>query len=207
MTKHNICQKSNNISKEPFNKYNTLVILDWDNTLFPTSWFMQKQSNNTEHFIELDDTLYKLLTRIQQYANVMIITNAMTEWINTSSSVLPKTRKLLDHIKVISAKENYMKSHKNMMDWKKMAFKNELNPQIINIISIGDAHFEYNALIGLHNKQNNILLKSIKFVDEPHHETLIDQLNVLYDVIPSICQSTKHHDLIFKMKQSFKKIK
>jgi hypothetical protein len=68
------------------------------------------------------------------------------------------------------------------------------------VISVGDAHYEYNALIGLYNKDNKTLLKSVKFMNEPLHEVLIDQLNVLYDIIPKICHMTQHLDLKFKLK-------
>ena len=206
------------------NKNNTLVILDWDNTLFPTTWFIQKinsysgQSNyndyNNQNNIDinldinlddLDSTLYNLLINIQKVANIVIITNAMTQWIISSSATLPKTKKILETIEIISAKEKYMHSHNNITDWKKMAFHHTtiIKPHIINVISVGDAFYEYNALISLYNKDNKMLLKSIKFLDEPHHETLLDQLNVLNKVIHPVCASNKHLDLIFRSKQNF----
>ena len=38
-------------------------------------------------------------------------------------------------------------------------------------------------------------------MSEPEHEVLIDQLNVLYNIIPKIVNITKHMDLHFKLKQ------
>mgnify|MGYP003704592463 CR=1 FL=1 len=55
------------------NKNNTLFILDWDDTLFPTSWFIHNNINlhnsymrnlYISYFIELDNVLYKLLKKL-----------------------------------------------------------------------------------------------------------------------------------------------
>jgi len=152
------------------------------------------------YFIELDNILYKLLKKLIILGDVTIITNALIEWINTSSTVLPKTKKIMNEINVISARGSFQNTFPNMMDWKKEAFKVATTNKYINVISVGDAHYEYNALIGLYNKDNNILLKSIKFMNEPVQEVLIDQLNVLYDVIPQICNIIEHLDLRFELK-------
>ena len=191
------------------NKNNTLIILDWDNTLFPTSWFMQNNiskqiNNNIDYFIKLDNVLYNFFKKIRHCGKVIVITNALIEWINSSSNVLPKTKDMLQKIKVISARGSYQDQYPNVMEWKKMAFKAEVTHNNINIISVGDAYYEYNALVGLYDTQNNVLLKSIKFVDDPDNDTLVDQIEVLQKVIPSICNLTKHLDLQFKLKDNVK---
>lgn len=193
------------------NKNNTLIILDWDDTLFPTTWFIHNNIDLNEsymknlyisYFIELDNVLQKLLKKLIMLGDVTVITNALIVWINTSSSVLPKTKKIMEKINVVSARGNFQGMYPNMMDWKKEAFKVAKSQKYINVISVGDAHYEYNALIGLYNKDNNTLLKSIKFMNEPEQHVLIDQLNVLYDIIPNICNMTQHMDLKFKLKQN-----
>lgn len=208
INKHN---QNNIINKNDIiNKNNTVIILDWDNTLFPTTWFMQNNINlknsgqSISYFNQLDGILYKLLKRIKEYGTLIIVTNASLEWIDTSSAVLPKTRKILQKIKVVSARGNYQAANPNMIEWKKMAFKDEVAKHNINVISVGDANYEYYALISLYNEQNTVLLKSIKFVDDPHHETLIDQLDVMYETIPKISKLTKHLDLKFQMKNEIK---
>jgi hypothetical protein len=195
------------------NSNNTLIILDWDDTLFPTTWFIHNNINlnetymkklYTSYFYELDNIIYKLLKKIILLGDVTIITNALIEWINTSSSVLPKTKKIINNkIHIISARGNFQNKYPNIMDWKKEAFKLAKSHKYINIISVGDAHYEYNALIGLYNKESHILLKSIKFMNEPIQEVLIDQLNVLYNIIPKICNILHHLDLNFKLKHEF----
>ena len=81
-----------------------------------------------------------------------------------------------------------------MIDWKTMAFRDIVDEEfqdssMMNVISVGDAEYEYQALISLYKKDkiNYKLLKSIRFMKTPTHDSLIDQLSVLKNVIPHIC--------------------
>lgn len=69
----------------------------------------------------------------------------------------------------------------------------------MNIISVGDAEYEYQALIALNNRKKEIkkYLKSVRFVKNPTHDILIDQLEVLNDAIPDVWQKYNHLDLKF----------
>jgi len=192
-------------------KHNSLVILDWDNTLFPTTWVTSNfinlnneevRNRHLDFFSDLDEQLFKLLKKIMIYSKVIIITNALPIWIKISSGVFPKTRYLLNYIKVVSARKNFQNKSKDATEWKKMAFHTEVEkeintPNIENIISIGDALYEYQALINLYNKKR--ILKSIKFLDEPTHEILKDQLEVINKNIIEIIKSPKHMDLVFTL--------
>jgi hypothetical protein len=154
-----------------------------------------------DFFSELDTLIYNLLKKISEYSKVIIVTNALPIWIKISSNVLPKTQYILKSIKVVSARKNYQKVNSDINEWKKLAFKDEVDleldiKKIQNIVSIGDASYEYNALIDLYNP--NRLLKSMKFLEEPTHETLKDQIEVLNDNIVNIIKHKKHLDLIFK---------
>jgi hypothetical protein len=191
---------------------NTLIILDWDNTLFPTSWLMKNKidlrdpevgNKHIVFFDELDSTLSQLLAKLLSFGKVVIVTNATLEWLDISSRVLPRTRHMFNKIKLVSARQRYRPKSNNMMDWKKMAFKEYIlsDKKVWNIISIGDAEYEYRALIDLYNiKINNRpkLLKSIKLVDHPSNETLIDQLSVIHRASPDICLINKHLDKKFQ---------
>jgi hypothetical protein len=192
------------------NKSNSLVILDWDNTLFPSTWVTRNYINLNDRevrnkyldfFSELDTLIFTLLKNISEYSKVIIITNALPVWIKICSGVLPKTSYLLNNIRVISARKNFQKVSTDATEWKKLAFKDEVEKEldiknIQNIISVGDASYEYNALINLYNK--NRILKSMKFLEEPTQEVLKDQLEVLIDNIKEIILYKKHLDLVFK---------
>jgi len=186
------------------NKSNSLVILDWDDTLFPTTWVtsnyinlndIEVRNRYLDFFSELDDLLFRLLKKITEISNVIIVTNALPIWIKISSSVLPKTQYILKKIKIISAKKNFQKISNDATEWKRLAFKSEVIDKK-NIISIGDASYEYKALISLYNEKR--ILKSMKFLENPTHEILKEQIEILIDNIYEMVTYQKHLDLIFK---------
>ena len=199
------------------NNYKTLIILDWDDTLFPTTWTIQNNIDMTNKFTykqymslfeKLDTILSNLLIKFQKYGTVVIVTNAATKWVKISSIVLPKTQKIItSSIQIISAREMLQEKYPNNMNlWKKIIF-DEL---VINyfaehgyqhIISVGDAEYEFLALVELYNEHsviNKRLLKTVRFVTSPSFESLFDQLSVLYQSTDKILTSKKHMDLKFK---------
>jgi len=197
-----------------YDKENTLIILDWDDTLFPTSWTMNNDISlsNSDNigkykiiYTELDNVLCNFLYKCLSLGRVVIVSNASTQWIKASSKILPYTQKLLlDQILVLSARELYQHVP-NMSLWKDFTFKNTVSSffhhkQPQNIVSIGDAEYEYAALVQLYNWNPNKkrLLKNIKFMKTPDYHTLIDQLTVLNKYIQKICKKRKHVDLLFK---------
>lgn len=193
-------------------KNKTLIILDWDDTLFPTNWVITNGINLTTsdasykytiYFQELDRVLSKFLKKAINFGKVIIVTNALLDWIKISSIVLPNTYHLLRNVEIISARGTYKEKSSNMMDWKMMAFKDVIdkeftNASLMNVISIGDAEYEYQALIALNNKKGiKKYLKSIRFMKNPSHDVLIDQLTVLNNAIQNIWDKDTHLDLIF----------
>ena len=196
----------------------TLIILDWDDTLFPTTWVTTNEINikniihNKEamkYFTDVDVALEYLLRTLLTCGHVAIVTNALLNWINTSSTILPRTSRLLQDtdkdILIVSARGNYQSVSSNPMDWKRMAFeeilKNSKYKKVNNIISIGDAEYEYNALVNLYDKsdkKNYKLLKSVKFVKYPTHYVLLDQIKVVQQAAVKISVTRTHLDLKFE---------
>jgi hypothetical protein len=195
-------------------KRETLIILDWDDTLFPTSWVLTNNLDITEpstrimfnkKFRELDNIIYNLLYTMNKLGKVIIITNAMPEWVTLSSSLLRNTNNIVTDIPIISARKDYNKKG-TIKEWKKMSFLNELrnqisnNNKINNIISIGDANYEYNALVNLFNVQNNYhdrYLKSVQLMKNPSCIDLEEQLKIINKEINNICDHRHHLDLHF----------
>ena len=195
----------------------TLIILDWDDTLFPTTWAngnninmsdKDTRINNQIIFAELDNILYDFLSKCTKLGSVVIITNASYNWIIASMSILPNTKRLVANaIKIISARDMYQ-HNKTMSKWKQMAFEHEAfnffegKLDVHNIVSIGDADYEYNALIQFYDwkkiKTKKRLLKTIKFLSIPSYYSLMDQILVLTKCIGKVCNKQKHVDLHFK---------
>lgn len=195
-------------------KKKTLIILDWDDTIFPTSWVINNYLDLTDpgvrqtfndSFEDIDRIVYKLLCRMSKLGKIIIITNAMPEWVHLSGSMLRKTNDILKRIDIISArKDNHDKVE--MKDWKKMSFYKELERHnkkysTNNIISIGDAAYEYHALINLYNYQNKYFdryLKAIQLKRKPCCNTLKEQIEMLNKKIKKICSHKHHLDLEFR---------
>ena len=198
-------------------KYKSLIILDWDDTLFPTSWIVKNNINlsdkNIQHqyivfFSQLDTLLYNILLKLLKYGKVFIVTNAVVKWVVISSTILPNTQKLINNnIVILSAREAFQNKYRDQIHlWKKLMFKELIETNFNgypfqNIVSIGDAEYEFNATTDLYNEHSvvkNRLLKTIRFKKDPSFEALIDQLEVLEKNIHNILTSVKHYDLKFE---------
>ena len=198
------------------NDYKTLIILDWDDTLFPTSWIVKNNINLSDKnmqnqyiviFSRLDTILYNLFNKLLKHGQIIIVTNAVIKWIVISSNMIPNTQKILkDKILVLSARDAFQNQYPNEMHkWKKKLFekivdKYFLKHKLQNIISAGDAEHEFNALTNLYNENsvaNLRLLKTVRFIKDPSFEELIDQLEVFNNCVNKILLSRKHMDLKF----------
>lgn len=214
-----------------------IFIIDWDDTLFPTTWIHKNsidvsKSNTIKeykvYFLELDKTISSLLESFNKIGDIWIVTNANLSWIKSCLIGLEQTRKTIitNGIRIVSARDLYSSNNSSPTEWKILTFQdiieNIINKIIvkikpntyINIISIGDAMYEYMALINLDNfiksyvlnknihitcknKQLNYLLKNIKFIEKPDFNYVIDQINVLNKNKDDIINKLEFVDLKF----------
>lgn len=184
-----------------FSVKHTVIIFDWDDTIFPTSWFTSNNIATDPHiyrnyFNKLDDIAKNMLSVAQRYGRVVFCTNALLSWIDMTTTFLPKTKKL--NIPFISARELYQKTHP-IDSWKVLAFKKHLGitNNTNNIISVGDALYEYNALVELY-KNKTAYLKVVKFIDRPSFDEVAEQNKKLEAILKNICVSYKHIDMKFE---------
>ena len=196
------------------NKIETLIFIDWDDTFFPTSWVFEQgielmdpktREEYSKIFRELDLLIYNFLNKIEKYGKVVIITNAMPEWVQLSGSLLKDTNNKLKQIPVLSAKKIYKDKTSNQKIWKTLCFNDILKAhsqksKISNIISIGDALYEYDALVNLYKIQNGHherFLKAIQLTRYPSYKKLYEQLHIMYNCIEHICLHQNHLDIHF----------
>jgi len=191
-------------------KSDIVIIFDWDDTLFPTSWVIRQgikisEISDTNKFIvyfsELDNALYDLLKTSILLGDVFIITNANMQWIKLSKKLLRKSSILIDkYVNIISARDNYKEIY-DIDEWKIHTFRNDIINHIAiadQVISIGDAKYEYDALISLKDyTQTKKLLKNIRFMSLPTFNTILDQISVITKSINDISQHKGHLDLKF----------
>jgi hypothetical protein len=156
-------------------------------------------------FSKLDMELLKLLNKLTNSAQIVIITNAMKKWVDTSCVMLPNTYNVIKkHIPVLSAKDLYKPHYPNdMKQWKKHTFKNLIAKSDVvysNIISVGDAEYEFMATVELYDSKAHTkhkLLKTVRLFMDPTFDALINQLNLLHDNFDKIISCNRHLDLKF----------
>jgi hypothetical protein len=179
---------------------NNLFILDWDDTILPTYWInVNENENKCINIFDYDDKIIKLINFIENFGNVIIITNSSSSWINnTSKKYLPKTHNKFKNMKIISARDNYQEIYPyNVMEWKNNTFKDYLSDYeniYSQIISIGDGIFERNALFNL-KEENKLLLKNIKLIEKPSFSELSTEIDIILKILENIINSNNNIDL------------
>ncbi len=180
-----------------------IFLIDWDDTLFPTSWFNNNLNlYNNETLNTYDLIVESFLTTVIKLGKVYIVTNANYEWINKSRLLLKKTNNILNTIKIYSAKDLYSEKYpNNPVLWKKKCFENIIKHNInyTIITSIGDSYHEKNALIEIYesNLYKNKYFKTINFIQTPTITNLYRQLYLLNKNIELISNKIMHNDIIY----------
>ena len=201
-----------------------IFIVDWDDTLFPTNWVTKNQIDITNinsinkyklFFIELDKILAGLINHMNSFGTVYIISNASLSWLKNCLNILPGTRNIVmrNNIRLISARDIYSPKYQSSMEWKVSCFQDVLsevlnnlygkinNSNYLNIMSFGDANYEYIALLNLdkffklNNPNINYLLKNVKFMEKPDFNYIIDQISVLNKNLSIIVNKLNFVDL------------
>jgi hypothetical protein len=201
-------------------RMSNIIIIDWDDTLYPTTWMNNNKINLRDNIIkekymlflkDLDKSISNLLRNINKRGDIYIITNASISWIDTCLKTLPNTDDIIrnGNIRKISARDIYQNKYP-AKEWKIITFGNLIksimtkinNEDVLNIISLGDADYEYNALINLENiiNRNKYLLKSIKFISKPEYNYILDQLHFINNNHNNIINKIGFIDLIIDVK-------
>ena len=189
----------------------TLIILDWDDTILPTYWLeINKFSfiNSSDDLVYYQECCYNFFNEIIKNGHVIIITNAEKGWVEKTCQIhLPKIWPIVSTLKIISAKTTYIETINCQSKWKELAFKNEIelyikdNPNILkNLISFGDSHYERSAILNVHKEIKDFAIdyyiKSVKFADQPTLELLILQLDIITTNIKNIVDENSSLDLM-----------
>lgn len=181
--------------------HQTLLIFDWDDTLFPTSFIcsmdpskLQNDSHIRASLHKLDKLVSRLLQKSLRVGIAFIVTNAMKEWVeNSSKTYLPITHELINtnRILVISAREDYESLYpKDQRQWKFESFldlKEILQPSVpTNIICVGDSDIEHEAALNICKNLDQAIVKTIKLKQQPRIEELAKQHAAILEKFESI---------------------
>jgi hypothetical protein len=161
-------------------KYDYIILLDWDDTLFPSTWINQyninlEDSNYKKLFNLLDVMIYNFIIELKKIADIKIISNGTMEWLNKCLKVLPISA---NKIELISSRDLYSEQYPNQyILWKQKTFSKYVK-DYTSIISIGDSICEERALLSL----DNIIdydIKSIKLKERPNVNEIINQIEFI----------------------------
>lgn len=180
-----------------------LIILDWDDTLFPTSWFgKEKSEKKKENVLKgLEKKLIILFRRLKRQGDVAIVTNATMGWLDMCLSRMPQLEKDLSEVTKISARDEMSAHISSPYLWKLSVFRKlQKRKAYESIVSVGDASYEYRALVGLFtNTGNSIFLKAIRLLGKPTIRTLVNQIETLTAAMGKISSAKKHIDMRFEV--------
>lgn len=199
------------------NLLKTLIIFDWDDTLYPTIQTVINQNRDEKNISNLnyeiiDNKIYKLFNLILGYGKILIITDASKSWVVKCLQNLENTKKIFNdnQIKILSTidiiNEYNLKFNKHLRLFKEdkkikiFDIIDEIYKDYNNIISIGDSKKEYAALsyIFQKSKNKNKLFKTIKFYQYPTSDLLLKELKLLYLNFFDVYKSNNCEDLIIR---------
>lgn len=135
------------------------MIYDWDDTILPTTFLnpgglpdsVAMPPSVKQQLKKLEVVAAKILTKSMEQGQVFIITNAAEGWVEFSTKkYLPKLKKLISSVTVISARTKFEEMFPNEYhQWKMHAFLETLDVlelgAVTNLIALGDSHMELDA--------------------------------------------------------------
>lgn len=183
-------------------EYPSLILLDFDDTLFPTTWFQSKSETayTEEELNDINDYLRTVNTFISSLKtktaiedDIIIFTNAESDWVKFAfDQIRVAIPEQLRNCPVISAREYSVGTRLTVDYYKSYALRvyhDEFD--IFNhIISIGDSIYERDAVINLKSHKKHLRIKTIKFVERPTIRQLINQLKYMTDYFDMIYKAS-----------------
>jgi hypothetical protein len=191
----------------------TLIIFDWDDTIFPTTWLLNEgllDSDTTIDLVQsallqtLEEHAARTLQTAMQYGKVVIITNAIQDWVEQSCGMfMPSLLPFIQHFEIVSARSTYeSKDAPSPTSWKKLAFAREVegfcgsaSRGARTIISLGDSLCEQQALVAAVGTYANCSAKSLKFMEQPHIQQLLDQHELVCGCFAGVYEHEGNLDL------------
>ena len=197
-----------------------ITILDWDDTILPTTWLFrncyQTGQLTEEQSVILERTqqsAYLFLQCVVECSNqVIIITNAEKEWVIRSCEAFfnPIYSYIQSKIRIFSARDEY--SSQTSIDsslWKQYTFqrvldeyRNCMSTKRMSVFSIGDSLYERQAVMNYGKLNDDICVKSIKMMDGPSPSQLIKQQELITKYFPSMMNKFEHVDLKLALQSS-----
>jgi hypothetical protein len=201
---------------EAFDSEDTLIIFDWDDTILPSHWLRAQglELDGIRPSPEQWEMLNRLAASATETLNaacckgtVILVTNAEHGWVELSCArYLPSLLSMLSGLRVISARSMYERHGViSPFEWKRLAFEQEIGrfckheeaqkQRRKNVISVGDAAYEREALISATDPMLDCCVKSVKFAESPDVLELLREHEVIGGCFNYIIQHNGNLDL------------
>jgi|LauGreDrversion4_2_1035121.scaffolds.fasta_scaffold16325_3 hypothetical protein len=219
-------QESRNDTCQSISSDETLLIFDYDDTLFPTSFLAQKgykldgpdaspeiQAILDEYSTVVEETLIDA----RQHGRVVIVTNAESGWVTlTAQKFMPRLGSILSSFPSISARSTYEPlGISNPFEWKLKAFERVIyehhhalsSPDAaigrMNVLSFGDSIHERDAAhqVCASLSSSPLFCKSIKFIERPDIAQLTKQHVLIRDNLSKVVAHEGTLDLCIECQQ------
>lgn len=202
----------NTITKEYFNINRTIIFIDWDDTVFPTTFLNQNNENYEINKYIFDfyrqnyfDSLKKIIDKLQSYGTIYVVTNATLSWLKLCINNYPELEEIFYNIELRSAQDEFFSVDDIQgTNWKYNLFNKILESENIdksdknNIISIGDGPIERNSILRIKHIYNNSYVKSVKLNEMPNISCMIYEFKKLYFISNKLINYKKDIDIVFR---------
>lgn len=181
----------------------TVVVLDWDDTLLCTSFLRRRGlvvagGAMSRQLRGLGRAVASLLRAAKALGSVLVVTSAEEGWVEHSSGLfLRDVRPLLEDVPVISARAcGKAAALKDSAAWKTAAFLQlgrQLDPtQLVNLVSIGDSAGEMAAARALGRQFAQVFVKTVRLHTAPKPLELQDELDFVASILPHVASSASN---------------
>jgi hypothetical protein len=184
----------------------SLIIFDWDDTLFPTSYLDGRNiglrstpaqiSEWQAYLLPFATMVNSLLTTALRHGTVRIITNSENGWVQQAcKEFMPSLLPTLDLISVISAASIYCKLFPDTpYAWKLYTFTIAISGWEGGVISVGDSPIE-RSVTQLITTAQNIPCKIVTFAPRSHIRDLHWQVETVFKELPKMVEHSGNLDL------------
>jgi hypothetical protein len=161
-------------------KQQLLIVLDWDDTMIATTWlktWLEKPPADRDPpedgaFAELSavsEAASKTLEAAERLgASVVLVTNALQEWLDLSLTMMPALQEAFARVGVVV---HARPAECDPSEWKRLTFE-RVTAGYASVLSIGDGQEEREACLGL---EAGPLRRSVMLLDAPTPAQLVAQ--------------------------------
>jgi hypothetical protein len=190
------------VEDEPMTgKPDMLILLDWDDTVLPTSYLAQKgiglddpvPDDVSEALAKYAAHARATLEILQERGHLVIVTNAEEGWVElTCAKFLPALEPVIRNVECVSARSCYEpQGYVTPVEWKEEAFAAVVQRHFADpcgqwVFSLGDARHEREAVHRIANRLG-IAAKSVKLMELPDLAVLQREHELLREQLPELC--------------------